>query len=101
MTPTVQGCLPAAAQGCICWLIPRGSRSACSRRSKNHRQKRKDADSSDTWLQLLKAFFLDLRARQGAVEGNLVTLRQLESLIRLCEARARMDMRELVTEASL
>ena len=48
-------------------------------------------------MQLLKAFFLDLRARQGAVESNLVTLRQLESLVRLCEARARMDLRELAT----
>ena len=53
--------------------------------------------ASKLWLQLLKRFFLDLRAKQGAVEGMSVTLRQLESLVRLSEARARMRLSETVT----
>ena len=51
-------------------------------------------------MQLLKRFFLDLRGKQGAVEGMSVTLRQLESLVRLCEARARMRLSETISLVS-
>lgn len=45
---------------------------------------------------LLKAFFLDLRAR-AAHRGVPTTTRQLEALVRLAEARAKVDLRERVT----
>ena len=47
---------------------------------------------------MLKAFYLELRARsaQGA-DGPPITPRQLESLIRLSEARAKVELRERVT----
>ena len=48
-------------------------------------------------MQLLKTCFLELRGKQGAVEGMTVTLRQLESLVRLSEARARMRLSETVS----
>lgn len=48
-------------------------------------------------MQLLRSFFLELRGKQGAVEGMSVTLRQLESLLRLCEARARMRLSDTIT----
>jgi MCM AAA-lid domain len=46
-----------------------------------------------------QAFYLSLRAATcGGVSGGLpVTARQLESLVRLAEARARCELREVVT----
>lgn len=41
-----------------------------------------------------------MRAKAPGGSGAAVTLRQLESLIRLAEARARCDLRTLVTEVS-
>lgn len=49
-------------------------------------------------MQVLKAFWLELRAKAPGCEGEAVTMRQLESLIRLAEARARCDLRPTVTE---
>ena len=43
-------------------------------------------------VQLLRSCFLEVSGKHGAVEGMSVTLRQLESLVRLCEARARMRL---------
>ncbi|XP_043234819.1 DNA helicase MCM8-like [Amphibalanus amphitrite] len=47
----------------------------------------------------LQDFFLDLRARHQGVDSTPVTTRQLESLIRLTQARARLDLREDATAA--
>ena len=47
----------------------------------------------------LQDFFLDMRARQQGVDSTPVTTRQLESLIRLTQARARLDLREDATAA--
>ena len=48
---------------------------------------------------VLKAFYLQLRQQSAAEPGAPpVTHRQLESLIRLAEARARVDLREQVSE---
>lgn len=47
--------------------------------------------------QILREFWLDMRAKSAGT-GNAVTLRQLESLIRLAEARARCDLRSEITE---
>lgn len=47
---------------------------------------------------MLKAYYLQLRAASAADPGALpVTARQLESLVRLSEARARAELREEVT----
>ncbi|XP_049852430.1 DNA helicase MCM8-like [Schistocerca gregaria] len=53
-----------------------------------------------TWSarKLLQNFYLSLRRSQRAQDGTPVTTRQLESLIRLSEARAKADLREQVTE---
>merc|ERR1712013_165010 len=48
--------------------------------------------------QVLQNFYLELRAKPQA-EATPITTRQLESLIRLTEARARMELREETTKA--
>lgn len=47
---------------------------------------------------ILKEFYLALRRTNRSTDGAPVTTRQLESLIRLAEARTRMELRETVTE---
>jgi hypothetical protein len=58
----------------------------------------------DTTQQLLswpylQTFYLELRSSScGGISGSLpITARQLESLVRLAEARARLELREMVT----
>ncbi|KAF9938012.1 DNA replication licensing factor mcm8 [Mortierella alpina] len=46
----------------------------------------------------LQDFYLLLRARHRSPDGTPVTTRQLESLIRMSEAKARMELREVVTK---
>ncbi|PUZ65608.1 hypothetical protein GQ55_3G238400 [Panicum hallii var. hallii] len=46
---------------------------------------------------ILKEFYLGLRNRSTCADGTPITARQLESLVRLAEARARVDLREEVT----
>jgi DNA helicase MCM8 len=48
---------------------------------------------------VLQDFYLSLRRSQNSQDGTPVTTRQLESLIRLAEARAKVELREEVTEA--
>lgn len=49
-------------------------------------------------IAVLKSYYLQLRAASAADPGGLpVTARQLESLVRLSEARARVELREEVT----
>jgi DNA helicase MCM8 len=47
----------------------------------------------------LQNFYLSLRSSTcGGISGSLpITARQLESLVRLAEARARVELRETVT----
>lgn len=47
---------------------------------------------------VLRQFYLTLRERAQRSDGTPITARQLESLVRLAEARARMELREVVTE---
>ena len=48
---------------------------------------------------VLKQCYLELRGQNANCVGGIpITVRQLESMIRLAEARARIDMRETVTE---
>ncbi|CAL8468614.1 g8154 [Coccomyxa elongata] len=48
--------------------------------------------------QVLKEFYLELRRKAvGSVDSAPITTRQLESLVRLAEARARADLRQEVT----
>lgn len=44
-----------------------------------------------------KSFYLDLRKRHHSQDSTPITTRQLESLIRLTEARARLELREVST----
>ncbi|KAJ2696874.1 DNA replication licensing factor mcm8 [Coemansia sp. IMI 209128] len=49
--------------------------------------------------QKLKQFYLELRQGHRAVDSTPITTRQLEALVRLAEARARAELREVVTES--
>ncbi|KAJ1840881.1 DNA replication licensing factor mcm8, partial [Coemansia sp. RSA 2703] len=48
--------------------------------------------------QKLKEFYLELRRSHRAIDSTPITTRQLEALVRLAEARARAELRVLVTE---
>lgn len=48
---------------------------------------------------VLQDFYLSLRRSHNSQDGTPVTTRQLESLIRLAEARARVELRTEVTES--
>ncbi|KAJ8538310.1 hypothetical protein K7X08_014850 [Anisodus acutangulus] len=47
---------------------------------------------------ILQKFYLKLRDHNTSGDGTPITARQLESLVRLAEARARVDLREEITE---
>ncbi|KAJ3344876.1 DNA replication licensing factor mcm8, partial [Kappamyces sp. JEL0680] len=49
--------------------------------------------------QLLQEFYLKLRHSYRSIDATPITTRQLESMIRLSEARARSELRSVVTEA--
>lgn len=59
-------------------------------------------DSSITQLMYLcndpQAFYLELRKQHQTQDSTPITTRQLESLIRLTEARARLELREEATK---
>jgi len=46
---------------------------------------------------ILEAFYLELRARSSS-SSVAITTRQLEALVRLAEAHARMELRDVITE---
>lgn len=50
-------------------------------------------------IDVLQEFYLTLRKENKSQDGTPVTTRQLESLIRLAEARAKIELREIVTES--
>lgn len=47
---------------------------------------------------ILQKFYLKLRDHNTSGDGTPITARQLESLVRLAGARARVDLREEITE---
>lgn len=47
--------------------------------------------------EILQKFYLRLRDQSASADGTPITARQLESLVRLAEARARLDLREEIT----
>ena len=49
---------------------------------------------SEAAAEILRNFYLLLRNRSTSADGTPITARQLESLVRLAEARARVDLRE-------
>uniref|UniRef100_A0A8B9HDN9 DNA helicase MCM8 n=1 Tax=Astyanax mexicanus TaxID=7994 RepID=A0A8B9HDN9_ASTMX len=49
--------------------------------------------------QVLQDFYLELRKQNQSADSTPITTRQLESLIRLTEARARLELREKATES--
>lgn len=48
--------------------------------------------------EILQNFYLRLRDRNTSADGTPITARQLESLVRLAEARARVDLRDKITD---
>ncbi|KAM8947570.1 DNA helicase MCM8 [Pelodytes ibericus] len=48
--------------------------------------------------QVLQNFYLELRKQNQGIDSTPITTRQLESLIRLTEARARLELREEATK---
>lgn len=52
---------------------------------------------SEPAAEKLRSFYLLLRDRSTSADGTPITARQLESLVRLAEARARVDLRDVVT----
>ncbi|XP_067466792.1 DNA helicase MCM8 isoform X2 [Thunnus thynnus] len=49
--------------------------------------------------QILQDFYLSLRSQAHSADATPITTRQLESLIRLTEARARLELRETATKS--
>lgn len=47
---------------------------------------------------VLQQFYLDLRQKHRDADSTPITTRQIESLVRLAEARARLELREVVTQ---
>ncbi|KAA8518205.1 hypothetical protein F0562_015679 [Nyssa sinensis] len=47
--------------------------------------------------EILQKFYLQLRDHNTSADGTPITARQLESLVRLAAARARLDLREEIT----
>jgi len=47
---------------------------------------------------VLQDFYLELRRKHSSIDSTPITTRQLESLVRLSEARAKLELREEVTE---
>ena len=47
----------------------------------------------------MKNFYLTLRKDYRSIDSTPITTRQLESMIRLCEARARSELREIILES--
>ncbi|MQL79610.1 hypothetical protein Taro_012044 [Colocasia esculenta] len=52
---------------------------------------------SKSAAEILQTFYLRLRDRSASADGTPITARQLESLVRLAEARARVELREEIT----
>ncbi|KAJ2615288.1 hypothetical protein H4S08_001315 [Coemansia sp. RSA 1365] len=48
---------------------------------------------------MLREFYLELRKTHRRIDSMPITTRQLEALVRLAEARARAELREIVTES--
>lgn len=55
-------------------------------------------EMSEGAKRMLQDFYIELRRRHHSAEATPITTRQLESLIRLSEARAKADLREIITE---
>jgi DNA helicase MCM8 len=53
---------------------------------------------SDDAKQILQSYYLKLRQNHHSSDSTPITTRQLESLIRLAQARAKIELRESVTE---
>ena len=53
---------------------------------------------SDAAAKELGDFYLELRKHSHSADGTPITARQLESLVRLAEARARLELRETITQ---
>ncbi|XP_033991787.1 DNA helicase MCM8 [Trematomus bernacchii] len=49
--------------------------------------------------EIIQEFYLSLRSQGHSADSTPITTRQLESLIRLTEARARLDLRETATKS--
>lgn len=47
--------------------------------------------------EILKKFYLKLRDHGTSADSTPITARQLESLVRLAQARARLELREEIT----
>lgn len=52
---------------------------------------------SEEAKRVLTEYYLKLRKENRSVDGTPITTRQLESMVRLAEARARLELREVVT----
>ena len=48
--------------------------------------------------EVLVRFYLSLRASHHEADGTPITTRHIESLIRMAEARAKIELRQVVTE---
>lgn len=56
---------------------------------------------SESAANVLQKFYLRIRAQHATRDSTPITNRQLESLIRLAEARARLELRDLVSQVRL
>eukprot|EP00946_MAST-07B_sp_MAST-7B-sp1_P005304 g5304.t1 len=52
---------------------------------------------SEDAARILRKFYLELRGKVQDDDSTPITMRQLEALVRLCQARAKADLREIAT----
>ena len=53
---------------------------------------------TDEAIEVLQMFYIELRESHMSADSTPITTRQLESLIRLAESRARIELREYITK---
>ncbi|XP_027927115.1 probable DNA helicase MCM8 isoform X2 [Vigna unguiculata] len=87
-----QQCVSIAKAGLVASLSSRTSVLAAANPAGGHYKMTKPA------AEILQKFYLKLRDHNTSADGTPITARQLESLVRLAEARARLDLRVEITD---
>jgi DNA helicase MCM8 len=82
-------------------VIPKGFEplpSVCLRKYISYARKYVHPKLSAEAKQILQEFYMSLREKHQSSDTTPITTRQLESLVRLAQARAKLELREIVTD---